>query len=188
MLTSTYVDIKSFSYPIGSTPAGDLLRDLRPGEEPVEILTLGCGDVRNILFALWSQQHNTCKLNFTACDLDPAVLGKHASISMIFKYRCEKLRCFWTDRFVFRRLNCSNPIRSWPDTDLVRSPQCVPSYSYRSTSIFRRDRTSVENILPLPRYKHRPRIHPEALQQAPDSIGEHIYMEQLTFRIVSQVF
>jgi hypothetical protein len=85
MLTSTYVDTKSFSYPIGSTPAGDLLRDLRPGEEPVEILTLGCGDVRNILFTIWSQQHNTCKLNFTACDLDPAVLGKHASIATIFK-------------------------------------------------------------------------------------------------------
>jgi hypothetical protein len=75
MLTSTYVNIRSFSYPIGNTPAANLLRDLRPGKEPVEILALGCGDVRNILFTLWSQQHNTCKINFTTCDSDPAVLG-----------------------------------------------------------------------------------------------------------------
>ena len=75
MLTSTYVNIKSFFYPIGNTPAVNLLRDVRLGKEPVEILALGCGDVRNILFTLWSQQHKKCKLNFTVCDSDPAVLG-----------------------------------------------------------------------------------------------------------------
>lgn len=77
MLTPTHVNLKPFSYPIGDTPASNLLRDLRPGKEPVEILALGCGDVRNILFTLWSQKNIKCKLNFTACDLDPAVLGKH---------------------------------------------------------------------------------------------------------------
>lgn len=76
MLTSTYVDMRSFSYLTGNTPAANLLRDLRPGKEPVEILALGWGDVRNVLFTLWSQQHNTCKLNFTVCDSEPAVLGK----------------------------------------------------------------------------------------------------------------
>jgi hypothetical protein len=79
MLTSTVVSLKPFSYPTGDTPAADLLRNLRPGKEPVEVLALGCGDVRNILFTLWSQQHSTCKLNFTTCDSDPAVLGKRTS-------------------------------------------------------------------------------------------------------------
>lgn len=82
MLASTYVNIKSFFYPIGNTPAANLLRDHRPGKEPVEILAIGCGDVRNILFTLWSQKHNTCRLNFTACDLDPAILGKHGLPSL----------------------------------------------------------------------------------------------------------
>lgn len=77
MLTSTYINPRFFSYPIGNTPAANLLRDVRPGNEPVEILAIGCGDVRNILFTLWSQKRDGCKLNFTACDLDPAVLGKH---------------------------------------------------------------------------------------------------------------
>ncbi|KAG9694695.1 hypothetical protein KCU95_g5549, partial [Aureobasidium melanogenum] len=75
MLTPTYVNIKSFFYPIGNTPAANLLRDYRPGEEPIEILAIGCGDVRNILFTLWSEQDTACTLNFTACDLDPAVLA-----------------------------------------------------------------------------------------------------------------
>jgi hypothetical protein len=76
MLTPTVVRLKPFSYPIGNTPAANLLRDLRLDKEPIEILALGCGDVRNILFTLWSQQHSTCKLNFTTCDSDSTVLGK----------------------------------------------------------------------------------------------------------------
>lgn len=77
MLTPTYVNVKSFFYPIGNTPAANLLRDYRPGEGPVEILAIGCGDIRNILFTLWSEQHNACAFNFTACDCDPAIIGKH---------------------------------------------------------------------------------------------------------------
>ena len=87
MLTPTYVNIKSFFYPIGNTPAANLLRDYRPGEEPIEILAIGCGDVRNILFTLWSEQDTACTLNFTACDLDPAVLGKHA-LFFLMQFTC----------------------------------------------------------------------------------------------------
>ncbi|KAK6006795.1 hypothetical protein QM012_005803 [Aureobasidium pullulans] len=77
MLTPTYVNVKSFFSSIGNTPAVNLLRDYRPGEEPIEILAIGCGDVRNILFTLWSEQHTACALNFTACDLDPAILARN---------------------------------------------------------------------------------------------------------------
>ncbi|KAG9660887.1 hypothetical protein KCU95_g5194, partial [Aureobasidium melanogenum] len=77
MLTPTYVNVKSFFYPIGNTPAANLLRDYRPGEGPVEILAIGCGDIRNILFTLWSEQHNACAFNFTACDCDPAIIARN---------------------------------------------------------------------------------------------------------------
>lgn len=83
MLTPTYVNVKSFFYPIGNTPAVNLLRDYCPDEEPVEILAIGCGDVRNILFTLWSEQHSACVFNFTACDSDPAILGKHALLRLL---------------------------------------------------------------------------------------------------------
>ncbi|KAI5195913.1 hypothetical protein E4T38_08776 [Aureobasidium subglaciale] len=79
MLTSTYVNLKSFFYPIGNTSAANLLRDYRPcGKKPVEILAIGCGDVRNILFTLWSNPDSRkIGCNFTVCDLDPAVLARN---------------------------------------------------------------------------------------------------------------
>ncbi|KAG9751191.1 hypothetical protein KCU73_g6395, partial [Aureobasidium melanogenum] len=77
MLTPTYVNVKSFFYPLGNTPAANLLRDYCPGEEAVKILAIGCGDVRNILFTLWSERASACAFNFTTCDLDPAVLARN---------------------------------------------------------------------------------------------------------------
>ncbi|KAI5269360.1 hypothetical protein E4T47_07180 [Aureobasidium subglaciale] len=79
MLTSTHINLKSFFYPIGNTPATNLLRDYRRcGKKPVEILAIGCGDVRNILFTLWSNPDSRkIGCNFTVCDLDSAVLARN---------------------------------------------------------------------------------------------------------------
>lgn len=59
MFGPIYLDILTFFYPIGNTPAVCLTRDL-PREGRGDILLLGCGDVRNILFTLYSEQ-NTCR-------------------------------------------------------------------------------------------------------------------------------
>lgn len=53
MLTPPYVNIVSFFYPLGNTPAICLTQDLHAGEE-ARILLLGCGDVRNILFTCYA--------------------------------------------------------------------------------------------------------------------------------------
>lgn len=52
MLTPAIVNIVSFFYPVGNTPAVCLTQDL-PGEEAADVLLLGCGDVRNILFTTY---------------------------------------------------------------------------------------------------------------------------------------
>lgn len=44
---------KQFFYPIGNTSAISLTQDLSP-EQTADILLLGCGDPRNILFTLYS--------------------------------------------------------------------------------------------------------------------------------------
>ncbi|KAG8736569.1 hypothetical protein FRC10_009158 [Ceratobasidium sp. 414] len=44
---------KTFFYPIGNTAAISLTQDLSP-EQPADILLLGCGDPRNILFTLYA--------------------------------------------------------------------------------------------------------------------------------------
>ncbi|GAW19667.1 hypothetical protein ANO14919_091560 [Xylariales sp. No.14919] len=57
MLTPALINIQSFFYPIGNTPAISLTQSLPPGDL-ANILLLGCGDVRNILFTV----HNDSKL------------------------------------------------------------------------------------------------------------------------------
>ncbi|KAI1290480.1 hypothetical protein F5Y03DRAFT_378356 [Xylaria venustula] len=58
MLTPAIVNIQSFFYPIGNTPAVSLTQSIPPGD-PADILLLGCGDVRNILFTV----HNDSMLS-----------------------------------------------------------------------------------------------------------------------------
>jgi hypothetical protein len=44
---------KTFFYPIGNTSAVCLTQDLAP-EEPADVLLLGCGDTRNILYTTYA--------------------------------------------------------------------------------------------------------------------------------------
>ncbi|KAJ7025759.1 hypothetical protein C8F04DRAFT_1127487 [Mycena alexandri] len=53
---------KYFFYPIGNTSAVSLLRDIAP-EEPANLLLLGCGDPRNVLYSIFSE-HSHCKTCF----------------------------------------------------------------------------------------------------------------------------
>ena len=81
MFSPTYVQLKYWFYPIGNTPAVNLLRDLPacPGEETIKVLSLACGDPRNLLFSLWCEQgHNTKRtVSFTCCDIEPAILARN---------------------------------------------------------------------------------------------------------------
>lgn len=51
MLTPGYANLLAYFYPIGNTPAVCLTQGLPP-EKKADILLLGCGDVRHILFTL----------------------------------------------------------------------------------------------------------------------------------------
>ena len=83
---------KTFFYPIGNTAPSCFTRDLAP-EMGADILLLGCGDPRSILYTIHSD-HCPCKwlalvdifilnkvskadrkLDFTCCDAEPAILG-----------------------------------------------------------------------------------------------------------------
>jgi hypothetical protein len=83
-------------YPVGNTSAVCLTQDLAP-EQDADILLLGCGDPRSVLYTVYSDlkvkdgvfarrlcgvitQHPCLgvsrKLDITCCDWDPAVLGE----------------------------------------------------------------------------------------------------------------
>lgn len=49
MYAPVLVDIVTYFYPLGNTPAVHLTRNLTR-EQPAKVLLLGCGDLRNVLF------------------------------------------------------------------------------------------------------------------------------------------
>ena len=55
MYAPVVIEIVTLYYPVGNTSAVHLTRNL-PIEEPAEVLLLGCGDIRNILFTIYSDQ------------------------------------------------------------------------------------------------------------------------------------
>ncbi|KAL1743201.1 hypothetical protein HDZ31DRAFT_75014 [Schizophyllum fasciatum] len=64
-----------YFYPIGNTSAVCLTRDLAP-ESPANILLLGCGDPRSILYTTFLEQLQANRtLDFTCNDNDAAILG-----------------------------------------------------------------------------------------------------------------
>lgn len=60
MLTKLAIRLREFFYPVGNTPAVNLLRDVpEPRSKPeqqceLKLLLLACGDPRSILFSLYS--------------------------------------------------------------------------------------------------------------------------------------
>lgn len=54
MLPAT-LNLAQYFYPLGNTTPNDLTQTLPPDED-AEILLLGCGDARNVLFTVHSDQ------------------------------------------------------------------------------------------------------------------------------------
>ncbi|KAI0886802.1 uncharacterized protein GGS22DRAFT_117733 [Annulohypoxylon maeteangense] len=64
-------------YALGNTPAVSLTRGFPQGVD-ADILLLGCGDVRNILFTLYTEQgFPPRKLDITCCDVETAVIARN---------------------------------------------------------------------------------------------------------------
>ncbi|KIP04368.1 hypothetical protein PHLGIDRAFT_76054 [Phlebiopsis gigantea 11061_1 CR5-6] len=73
---------KSFFYPIGNTSPVSLLQHVPP-ENDADILLLGCGDPRNLLYSLHASAIDLPsgkvgrKIDFTLCDIEPAILARN---------------------------------------------------------------------------------------------------------------
>ncbi|KAL4077707.1 hypothetical protein J3A83DRAFT_4475246 [Scleroderma citrinum] len=69
-----------FFYPVGNTPAVCLTENLPP-ERHADVLLLGCGDARHILYTVYADgTHPTAgprKLDVTCCDMEAAVLARN---------------------------------------------------------------------------------------------------------------
>ena len=76
MLRNNTVSDQHEFFPIGNTPAICLTQEIPPRKD-ADVLLLGCGDVRHILFTTHCQVRH-CRLDFTRCDIQPAILGEQS--------------------------------------------------------------------------------------------------------------
>ncbi|KAG2074819.1 hypothetical protein BDR04DRAFT_1171329 [Suillus decipiens] len=67
---------KTLFYSIGNTPAVCLTQDLCPSEK-ADVLLLGCGDPRHILYTVYTNSITSRKLDFTCCDIESAVIARN---------------------------------------------------------------------------------------------------------------
>ncbi|KAI0739271.1 hypothetical protein C8Q80DRAFT_1275407 [Daedaleopsis nitida] len=68
---------KYFFYPIGNTSAVCLTRDLPP-EESANLLLLGCGDPRHVIYTIFSEHTDfNRRLDFTCVDFEPGILARN---------------------------------------------------------------------------------------------------------------
>ncbi|OSS52455.1 hypothetical protein B5807_02244 [Epicoccum nigrum] len=69
-----------YLYPVGNTPAV-CFTDSLPPELDANVLLLGCGDVRNILFTVYSGGNSDHrKLDFTCCDIEAEIIARNTVI------------------------------------------------------------------------------------------------------------
>ncbi|KAF3942450.1 hypothetical protein ABW19_dt0209667 [Dactylella cylindrospora] len=139
MLHPLVFDAHGFFYPIGNSPAVNLVSNLPP-EVDADILLLGCGDVRNILFTLFTESPSDSnlknsskarKFHFTCCDIDGGVIARNILVlSMILAGEKHELiwpiyydifipeKCFEVlHQHVGALLSCSKDTASWLNSD-----------------------------------------------------------------------
>ncbi|QUC17142.1 uncharacterized protein UV8b_01383 [Ustilaginoidea virens] len=77
MLNPTFANRLSWLYAVGNTPATSLTRNVPIGSD-VDVLSLGCGDVRNILYTSYTEASSVPrKIDITCCDYDEKIIGRN---------------------------------------------------------------------------------------------------------------
>ncbi|KAK1764035.1 hypothetical protein QBC33DRAFT_596390 [Phialemonium atrogriseum] len=74
MLTPQLATVLKLFDPIGDTPAVCLTQGINPRDKHADILLLGCGDVRHILF---TSHTDVRQMDITCCDVERAVLARN---------------------------------------------------------------------------------------------------------------
>ncbi|KAF4589284.1 MYND finger family protein [Ophiocordyceps camponoti-floridani] len=77
MLTPAVANNVGFFYALGNTPATRLTRSIPHGQD-AHILSLGCGDLRNVLYTAFTEMGLPKRqIDITACDYDEKVIGRN---------------------------------------------------------------------------------------------------------------
>ncbi|KAI0178446.1 hypothetical protein BJ166DRAFT_51283 [Pestalotiopsis sp. NC0098] len=79
MLSVSRTSPDEYLYPIGNTPAVSLTEDLPPHDR-ADILLLGCGDIRHILFTAHFDRISSRKLDITCNDNERHIIARNVLI------------------------------------------------------------------------------------------------------------
>ncbi|KAK6537031.1 hypothetical protein TWF281_001234 [Arthrobotrys megalospora] len=115
MLHPAVFDGHGYYYPIGNSPAINLVGYLPP-EVDADILLLGCGDVRNILFTIFTESSETVnavrrKYHFTCCDFEGAVIARNILL-MAMVLKNEESSVMWSIYYdIFMSEGCSKALK-----------------------------------------------------------------------------
>ncbi|EPQ57665.1 hypothetical protein GLOTRDRAFT_128021 [Gloeophyllum trabeum ATCC 11539] len=124
-----YWPTRIFFYPIGNTAAVCLTQDLPPGR-PADVLLLGCGDVRNVLYTVYADLPSPAgprQLDFTCCDYQPAILARNILLYVLvveneptdsiwniyYHFLFDKTSSAILVRYCEALLACSNTAEEW---------------------------------------------------------------------------
>ncbi|KAL8345340.1 hypothetical protein RB601_005397 [Gaeumannomyces tritici] len=105
MLTPCITQPVDYLYALGNTPAINVARAVPPGVN-ADILLLGCGDVRNLLYTAYAEKGMPPrKLDVTCCDSNDFILARNAIflsflVDGIRPGQYSKLRSLYYDLFV----------------------------------------------------------------------------------------
>ncbi|KAG8732182.1 hypothetical protein FRC11_000199 [Ceratobasidium sp. 423] len=118
---------KPFFYPIGNTAATSLTHDLSP-EQSADILLLGCGDPRNILFTLYSDLtigNVPRKMDVMCCDIEPAILARNILLFSLLEDGNETIECIWDIFYHFKIDNRTADVIERQSQKLYDCAQCA---------------------------------------------------------------
>ena len=151
MPTPICVQLKYFSYPVGNTPAVNLLRDLPApqSDKTLHILSVACGDPRSVLFSLCCE-HDTIadrKISFTCCDIEPAVLTRNVVLltlvqdgqcyseelwSLFYQFFVTQITVRILRNHVAKLLKASESLESWNSSKYVFLIRWIDQVTLRS--------------------------------------------------------
>ncbi|KZT18725.1 hypothetical protein NEOLEDRAFT_1125105 [Neolentinus lepideus HHB14362 ss-1] len=93
---------KTYFYPIGNTPAVCLTQDLPHGQS-ADVLLLGCGDARNVLYTVYADLPSPSgrrNLDITCCDYQPAILARNILLYVLI-FEGEPIDKIWNIYYHF---------------------------------------------------------------------------------------
>ncbi|KAI1381035.1 hypothetical protein F4677DRAFT_462137 [Hypoxylon crocopeplum] len=93
------INSMEYFYAVGNTPAVSLIQAIPPGV-PVDVLLLGCGDVRNILFTSYASPR---AMDVTCCDLQQAIIARNVLILSLIvdDKKGQKIQPIWNIHYHF---------------------------------------------------------------------------------------